>query len=70
MPGSLIWLRAKTDAKPQAPSHHAPSSNSNYGLTLSLKGFKKGVGPEIGMGVVVETAPTSGLTLSPATDAL
>jgi hypothetical protein len=26
---SLIWLRAKTSAKPQAPSNHAPSSNSN-----------------------------------------
>src|ERR1017187_6108707 len=28
-PCSLIWLRAKTKAKPQAPSNHAPSSNSN-----------------------------------------
>jgi hypothetical protein len=28
-PCSLIWLRAKTNAKPQAPSNHAPSSNSN-----------------------------------------
>jgi len=24
-PCSLIWLRAKTSAKPQAPSNHAPS---------------------------------------------
>jgi hypothetical protein len=28
-PCSLIWLRAKTNAKPQAPSNPAPSSNSN-----------------------------------------
>src|ERR1017187_1691361 len=28
-PCSLIWLRAKTNAKPQKPSNHAPSSNSN-----------------------------------------
>jgi hypothetical protein len=27
-PCSLIWLRAKTNAKPQEPSNHAPSSNS------------------------------------------
>src|SRR5664279_667368 len=28
-PCSLIWLRAKTNAKPQEPSNPAPSSNSN-----------------------------------------
>jgi predicted RNA binding protein YcfA (HicA-like mRNA interferase family) len=28
-PSSLIWLRAKTNAKPQEPSNPAPSSNSN-----------------------------------------
>jgi hypothetical protein len=28
-PCSFIWLRAKTNAKPQAPSNHAPNSNSN-----------------------------------------
>ena len=28
-PCSLIWLRAKINAKPQAPSNRAPSSNSN-----------------------------------------
>ena len=28
-PCSIIWLRAKTNAKPQAPSNHAPNSNSN-----------------------------------------
>jgi hypothetical protein len=28
-PCSLIWLRARTKAKPQAPSNPAPSSNSN-----------------------------------------
>ena len=28
-PCSLNWLRAKTNAKPQEPSNHAPSSNSN-----------------------------------------
>ena len=28
-PCSLIWLRAKTNAKPQAPSNPAPNSNSN-----------------------------------------
>ena len=28
-PCSLIWLRAKTNAKPREPSSHAPSSNSN-----------------------------------------
>ena len=32
-PCSLIWLRAKTNAKPQAPSNHAPSSYSNLRLT-------------------------------------
>ena len=32
-PCSLIWLRAKTSAKPQEPSNHAPSSNSNLRLT-------------------------------------
>ena len=26
---SIIWLRAKTNAKPQEPSNHAPSSNCN-----------------------------------------
>ncbi len=31
-PCSLIWLRAKTNAKPQAPSDPAPSSNSNLRL--------------------------------------
>jgi len=34
-PWSIIRLRAKTNAKPQAPSNHAPSSNSNLRLTLS-----------------------------------
>jgi hypothetical protein len=28
-PCSIIWLRAKTNAKPQKPSNYAPSSNSN-----------------------------------------
>jgi hypothetical protein len=28
-PCSLIWLRAKTNAKPEKPSNPAPSSNSN-----------------------------------------
>ena len=28
-PCSLIWLRAKTNVKPQKPSNPAPSSNSN-----------------------------------------
>jgi hypothetical protein len=33
-PCSLIWLRAKTNAKPQAPSNPAPRSNSNLRLSL------------------------------------
>src|ERR1035437_8911775 len=28
-PCSIIWLRAQTNAKPQDPTNHAPSSNSN-----------------------------------------
>jgi hypothetical protein len=36
-PCSLIWLRAKTNAKPQAPSNPAPSSNSNLRLTPFCK---------------------------------
>jgi hypothetical protein len=31
-PCSIIWLRAKTNAKPQAPSNPAPRSNSNLRL--------------------------------------
>jgi hypothetical protein len=37
-PCSLIWLRAKTNAKPQEPPNHAPSSNSN----LRLDPFQQG----------------------------
>ena len=32
-PRSLIWLRAKTNAKPQEPSNHAPSSYPNLRLS-------------------------------------
>src|ERR1039457_7196181 len=35
-PCSIIWLRAKTNANLQAPSNHAPSSNSNLRLTPAL----------------------------------
>jgi hypothetical protein len=37
-PCSLIWHRAKTNAKPQEPPNHAPSSNSN----LRLDPFQQG----------------------------
>ena len=41
-PCSLIWLRAKTNAKPQAPSNPAPNSNSNLRLTPAMGWSVKG----------------------------
>ena len=47
-PCPIIWLRAKTNAKPQEPSSQAPSSNSNLRFdaefTPSLAAMKRSLG--------------------------